>query len=278
MVLQNLRGLPDFVQAARAYQTHPVTLYIYILPLTMLFVGLMKPEYPDLKLPAYVGHLITTAKVVAFWAFSWAFLGHVAWAVMRQGLPFVLAPVGLWVVAVVLSQGASLLLVPDFEWNTVRLLRQAAITLPATGIAIYASAPMLRERLGVLPELVPIWRPGVTVEVPLLLKLPPDRRGKVLRIQAANQYVEVITDKGVTLLRMSLREAVALMPGHLGWQCHRSLWIRRDEVVNLSYRQGQAQITDRQGVVWPVSRTSAPEIREWLAENRDGADTDGATD
>ncbi len=272
MVLQNLRGLPDFVQTARAYNTHPVTLYAYVLPLAMLFVGLMKPEYPDLAWPAFVGHLFTTAKVAAFWLFSWAFLGHVAFAVMRRGLPFVLAPVGLWLVAVVLSQGASLLLVPDFEWNTLRLLRQAAITLPATGIAVFACAPMLREGLGVLPELVPIWRPGVTVEVPLLLKLPQDRRGKVLRIQAANQYVEVVTDKGITLLRMSLREAVALLPATLGWQCHRSLWIRRDEVVNLGYRQGQAQITDRQGAVWPVSRSSVAEIRDWLAANRDGSE------
>ena len=66
MVRQNLRPLEDFVPALRAYNTHPVTLYTYLLPLTMLVTDIMKPEYPDIS-PA-VSHALTTAKVAAFWA------------------------------------------------------------------------------------------------------------------------------------------------------------------------------------------------------------------
>ncbi|NUB45624.1 LytTR family transcriptional regulator [Fertoebacter nigrum] len=265
MVRNNFRPRADFVQAARAYNTHPVLLYSYLLPLTMLFTGIMKPEYPDLQAPALVGHLLTTIKVAMFWAFSWGTLGHVAWFVMQRGLPFFVAPVGLWMVAVTLSQVISLFVVPDFTWSGPRIFRQATLTLPGTFVAVYACAPMLRERLGHLPELVPIWRVQVTLKVPLLLKLPADRRGRLRRMHSANQYIEVVTEKGTTLLRMTLRDAVAMVPEAMGWQCHRSLWIRRDEVVALSYRQGQAQITDLDGQVWPVSRASAPEIRDWLS-------------
>lgn len=271
MVRDNYRSRADFVRAGRLYNTHPVTLYMYVLPLTMLFVGLMTPEYPGLAAPAVVGHLLTTAKVAVFWLLSWAVIGPLAWWLMPRGVPFAVIPNGLWVVAVLASQGASLVLLPEFEWSWLRLLRQAALTLPATTIAVYAAAPMLREQLGHMPELVPIWTPHVRVRVPLLLKLPTDRRGRLRRIHAANQYVEVVTEQGTTLLRMTLRDAVALVPEDKGWWCHRSLWIRRDEVVSLTYTRGQPQVTDRDGRSWPVSRKSVPEIRDWLNAADGGA-------
>ena len=264
MVRDNFRSKEHFVRAGRAYNTLPVTLYRYVLPLTMLFVGLMKPEYPDLDAPVFVGHLLTTAKVLVFWLLSWTSLGLLAWWLMPRGVPFVAIPIGLWVVAVLGSQALSLLVMPDFQWSWLRLLRQATLTVPATLIAVYAAGPLLRERLGEIPELVPIWAFNVSVRVPLLLKLPADRRGRLRRIHAANQYVEVVTEAGTTLLRMTLRDAVALVPEDKGWWCHRSLWIRRDEVVSLTYLRGQPQITDRDGQVWPISRKSVPEIRDWL--------------
>lgn len=264
MMRENLRGKDDFVAAAHAYMKHPVTLYTYALPLTLLFVGLMKPEYPNLDAPEHVGHLITSAKVLVFWGANWLLLGPILWWAMPRGVPFVAVPMTLWLVAVVGSQALSLLIVPGFEWSWVRLFRQATLTLPSTLVAVHAVAPILRERLGNIPELVPIWSPKVGVRVPLLLKLPPDRRGRIRRIHAANQYVEVVTDQGITLLRMSLREAVALLPADKGWWCHRSLWIRRDEVVAVTYTRGQPQITDRDGQTWPISRKSVAEIRDAL--------------
>lgn len=273
MVRENLRDRDSFVRAGRDYLLHPVTLYTYALPLTLLFVGLMKPEYPDLAMPEFVGHLITTAKVAVFWLVSWASLGTLAWWLMPRGVPFVAIPVGLWLVAVLGSQALSLLLVPDFQWSWLRLMRQAVLTLPATLIAVYAATPLLRERLGELPELVPVWNFNVQVRVPLLLKLPADRRGRLRRIHAANQYVEVVTEKGTALLRMTLRDAVALVPEDKGWLCHRSLWIRKDEVVSLTYSRGQPQVTDRDAQVWPISRKSVAVIRDWLHRNASPAST-----
>lgn len=266
MVIDNLRSKEHFVRAGRAYVTHPVTIYTYVLPLVMLFTGLMKPEYPELSSPDMVGNLFTAAKVMVFWLLSWASLGALAFWLMPRGVPFVAIPIVLWLVAVCGSQALSILLVPDFRWSWLRLMRQVTLTLPATVIAVYAAGPSLRDRLGEIPELVPIWSFNVRVRVPLLLKLPPERRGRLRRIHAANQYVEVVTEQGLTLLRMTLRDAVALVPADKGWLCHRSLWIRRDEVVSLTYSRGQPQITDRDGQTWPISRKSVQEIRDWLGK------------
>jgi hypothetical protein len=269
MVRDNLRDRAAFVRTGHDYNTHPVTLYTYLLPLTILFTGLMKPEFPDMQ-PAFLGHALTTLKVGAYWLFSWALMGHIAWWAMRRGLPFIAVPMGLWVVAVALTQIIPVLFVPAFDFSLLRILRQSSLTLPSTIVAVYATAPMLRERMGFIPELVPIWSPNVRISVPLLLKLPPDRRGRLRRIHAANQYIEVVTDLGTTLLRMSLRDAVALVPQDRGWLCHRALWIRRDEVASLTFLRGQPRVTDRDGNVWPISRTAVPEIRDWLKSTDDG--------
>lgn len=268
MVRANYRSPQDFVQAGRAYMTHPVTLYGYALPLSLLLTGMLKPEFTEVGLPEFVSHLLTFLKVAAFWLFMWACLGHVLWFAMRRGLSFVAVVMGLWVVAVLLSQGLTILTVPGAEWTWVRIFRQAIITVPSSLVAVHASAPLMRERLGHIPELVPIWRSNVSVQVPLLLKLPPERRARIRRIHAANQYIEVVTDAGSAMVRLSLRDAVSLMPAETGWLCHRSLWIRKDEVVALAFHRGQAQITDRNGGIFAISRASAPEIRDWLDKTR----------
>lgn len=268
MVQANFRSRADFVQAGRTYMTHPVTLYGYALPLTLLLTGMLKPEFTEVGLPEFVSHILTFAKVAVYWLFCWLVLGHVLWFAMRRGLSFVAVVMGLWVVAVLLSQGLTVLTVAGAEWSWVRILRQGIITVPASLVAVHASAPALRDRLGHIPEIVPIWRSNVSVEVPLLLKLPPEKRARIRRIHAANQYVEVVTDAGSTLLRLSLRDAVSLMPAGTGWLCHRSLWIRKDEVVALGFQRGQAQITDCYGKTYPISRASVPEIRDWLDGTR----------
>lgn len=268
MVRANLRSRADFVQAGRSYMTHPVTIYGYALPLTLLLTGLLKPEFTQAGLPEFVSHIMTFAKVAAYWLFCWLVLGHVLWAMMRRGLSFVAVVMGLWVVAVLMSQGLTVLLVPGTEWSWLRILRQGTITVPASLVAVYASAPVLRERLGHIPELVPIWWSNVSVKVPLLLKLPPEKRARIRRIHAANQYVEVVTDVGSALVRTSLRDAVSLVPAETGWLCHRSLWIRKDEVVALAFQRGQPQITDRNGETYSISRSSVPEIRDWLERTR----------
>lgn len=268
MVQANFRSRADFIAAGRAYMLNPVTLYGYALPLTMLLTGSIKPEFTALGVPEFASHLLTMAKVLAFWVFMWFMLGRALWLFLRLGTSVVIVIAGLRVVAVLLSQVLTILFVAGVEWNWTRILRQAAFTLPSTLVAVYAASPALRERLGYIPELVPLWWSNVSVQVPLLLKLPPEKRGRIRRIHAANQYIEVVTDAGSALLRLSLRDAASLIPAETGWLCHRSLWIRKDEVVALTFHRGQPQITDRDGTTYPISRASVPMIRDWLEETR----------
>lgn len=140
--------------------------------------------------------------------------------------------------------------------------------VPGTVVTVYFAQGMLREALGHSPDRVPIWRPLRNRPIPLMLKLPQDHCNRVRRMHAANQYVEVVTETGMVLLRLSLTQAVAMVPPDMGWFCHRSLWINWDEVVALTYVKGQPQVTDREGRVFAVSRNHVPVIKEWLVFRR----------
>lgn len=278
LVRQNLRGKEAFQRAGHLYNQSPVAMFVYLYPVTMLLMGMVKPEYAEVGLQSWISDLITAAKVLAYWGVCWLLMGHFAWHILRRGLPFILVPLTMWVIAVATSQIGSRLLDPDYAWSLQRFLRQTTLSLPGSFVIVHAMAPRLRETLGEMPELVPIWRPMARVGVPLLLKLPPDKRGRLLRIHAANQYVEVVTDAGTTLLRMSLRQAVSLLPEEKGWLCHRSLWIRREEVIALRYLRGQPQILDRNGQTYPISRSSVQEIRTWLEVNGGGVEPENVPD
>lgn len=264
MIRANLRPMAEVNAAGRAFMTHPVHVYTYLLPISLLVTGNFKPEYATLGVSESVGHLLTIIKIAIYWLFAWRFMGHVTWFAIRRGVPFIYVPIGMWTAAVVVSQFLSYLLLPGHQDSLMRIVRQSVFSLPAAWVAVFAAAPMLRARIGELPELVPLFSFVPKVKVPLLLRLPPDRRGRLRRIQAANQYVEVVTDKGTTLLRMSLRDAASQVPAEMGWLCHRSLWIRRDDVIALTYVRGQPQIRDIDDMVWPISRSAAPAIRDWL--------------
>lgn len=266
LVRQNYKDKPAFMQAGHLYNQSPVAMFVYLYPITMLLVGMVKPEYAEVGMPPWQSDLVTAAKVLGYWGICWLVMGHFAWALMRRGLPFVVVPLTMWMIAVAVSQTASRLFDPDYAWSLTRFLRQSVLTLPGSLVIVHAIAPRLRETLGELPELVPIWRPITRIRVPLLLKLPPDKRGRLLRIHAANQYVEVVTDAGTSLLRMTLRQAVSLLPEDKGWLCHRSLWIRREEVFGFRYLRGQPQIIDSTGQAYPISRSSVAPIRAWLEE------------
>lgn len=120
---ENPRSPADFVVAGRRYMRHPVMLFAYAFPISMLLIGLFVPEFVIHGLSPFVSNLLTAAKVGLFWLVSWLVLGRVTYAMMRAGLPFIYAPLLLWGLAVLASQLASLALIPDFDWSTSRTLR-----------------------------------------------------------------------------------------------------------------------------------------------------------
>jgi hypothetical protein len=94
-------------------------------------------------------------------------------------------------------------------------------------------------------------------------KLPPRlRRVPLLALQAEDHYLRVHTAAGDCLVLMRLGDAIAAVGALDGARTHRSWWVAREAVDQVSRGDGRATLTLKNGVEAPVSRTYAPKLRE----------------
>jgi DNA-binding LytR/AlgR family response regulator len=93
-------------------------------------------------------------------------------------------------------------------------------------------------------------------------RLPPRLRGAVIRaVQAEDHYLRIHTDRGSDLILMRLSDALAELEGLEGAQTHRSWWVARDAVRDVSRGDGRAVLTLDDGLKVPVSRRHSRALR-----------------
>lgn len=105
---------------------------------------------------------------------------------------------------------------------------------------------------------------GATGAAParFLDRLPPRLRGaRLLAVQAEDHYLRLHTDRGSDLILMRLSDAVAELAGLEGARTHRSWWVARDAVTDVSRGDGRARLTLTGGLEAPVSRRYARALR-----------------
>lgn len=90
--------------------------------------------------------------------------------------------------------------------------------------------------------------------------------GTLLALESEDHYLRVHTDRGSDLILMRLRDAIAQLAATPGLQVHRSFWVARAGVAQISRRGPQAQLLLNNGLSVPVSRTYMAALREagWL--------------
>lgn len=98
--------------------------------------------------------------------------------------------------------------------------------------------------------------------VRFLDRLPPRLKGaRLIAVQAEDHYLRLHTDAGSDLILMRLSDAVAELEGLEGAQVHRSWWVARDAVRDVSRGDGRARLTLEGGLTAPVSRVHARRLR-----------------
>lgn len=85
-------------------------------------------------------------------------------------------------------------------------------------------------------------------------RLPIDVRAPLVRIEAQDHYLNVVTQKGSTLILMRLGDAMAELSG-LGLQVHRSHWIAVDSVTAHRREKARDVLVMADGEQVPVSRS-----------------------
>ena len=94
-------------------------------------------------------------------------------------------------------------------------------------------------------------------------RLPMKLRGAAIRaVQAEDHYLRIHTDRGSDLILMRLSDALEELEGLEGSQTHRSWWVAKDAVRDISRGDGRATLTLEGGITAPVSRRYARALRE----------------
>jgi len=101
----------------------------------------------------------------------------------------------------------------------------------------------------------------------LASRLPARLGRRVLCLQMEDHYVRVHTDAGSHLLNLPLKDAIAALGGVEGLQTHRSWWVARDAVVEVSDAGRAIRLRLSNGLWVPVARSAVTRLRAagWLA-------------
>lgn len=91
-------------------------------------------------------------------------------------------------------------------------------------------------------------------------RLPLDRRGALLRLEAQDHYLKVVTQAGEALILMRLSDAEAELAGFPGLRVHRSHWVAQDAVQSVRRREGRLFLILPDGAEVPVSRSYRPAV------------------
>lgn len=78
---------------------------------------------------------------------------------------------------------------------------------------------------------VPVAEPAEPAPIRLLARIDPDLRGRPIRMQVRDHYVDLVTDRGTASVLIRFSDAIAEMDGVDGMQVHRSHWVAADAVT-----------------------------------------------
>lgn len=96
----------------------------------------------------------------------------------------------------------------------------------------------------------------------ILERVPLPQRGRLLALSVEDHYVDVVTDRGKTLVLMRLADAIGEVGDTPGLRIHRSHWVARDAVVKAHRSDGKVTLELSNGIRLPVSRGFLPAVRE----------------
>ena len=104
--------------------------------------------------------------------------------------------------------------------------------------------------------------PGAAAPPRFLDRMPLKLKGAELyAVEAEDHYLRIHTDRGSDLILMRLSDAVSELEGIEGAQTHRSWWVAKDAVTEVSRGDGRATFVLKNGARAPVSRTFARALR-----------------
>lgn len=150
----------------------------------------------------------------------------------------------------------------------MRFLNNVVIGIPFVILISYVFGRRISISLFDNPEMYPVFRRYKLPKTILHAKLAPEKVSPIQYMEAQTPYVYVVTEAGNETLRMSFREALAMVPDSDGWQIHRSYWVAKDQVAGLRFINGNPRVYLNDGRELPATRSVVPKIKSYLQANQ----------
>jgi DNA-binding LytR/AlgR family response regulator len=139
-----------------------------------------------------------------------------------------------------------------FEWIAVLILLGQCLAV-AVGVE---AVVLLTERRDTINQMSPSAPPAILERIPL------HQRSALVALIVEDHYVDIVTERGKTLVLMRLADAIRETGDVPGLQIHRSHWVARAAVVRAHRRDNKVILELSNGMHLPVSRGYLPAARE----------------
>ena len=90
--------------------------------------------------------------------------------------------------------------------------------------------------------------------------LPAEKLGEILYLKSELHYLQVVTDKGSSLILYNIRDAISQIPLDSGLTVHRSYWVAYDAIDKLVRNGRQGKLSLKNGESVPVSRNNLKRV------------------
>lgn len=177
-----------------------------------------------------------------------------------------------WVIVMVAALLASIPTAFEVAWAEM-LLRVERDLGPIDIIAIAGDVSLLSIPLLLLTH---GWHPGEAVgqaaaridvrNDQLVSMMEPGRRGALLAVGSEDHYVRLYSDRADQLVAMRFADALNNLAPELGLQVHRRWWVATDAVQSIARDGDGLQLSLRNGLKIPVSRSFAQQVRKTWAD------------
>lgn len=97
--------------------------------------------------------------------------------------------------------------------------------------------------------------PAVDAQAQFLRRIPLEKRGPLIRLEAQDHYLNVVTQKGSALILMRMQDAAEALENVDGLQVHRSHWVAQGAVAAHRRDRGRDFLVMQNGDDIPVSRS-----------------------
>ncbi len=100
-----------------------------------------------------------------------------------------------------------------------------------------------------------------------LQELKSRASGELISISSELHYLRVTTTDAEVMFLYNLKDAIKELPADAGLQIHRSHWVSKEHVKELSKKDGNAECLLSNGKSLPVSRRKYLEVKDALADS-----------